>query len=147
MKENVLSTELIHHNGNIRIYSINIIHIQQLSLTMELKLESSSQDVLSKPIHHTLYSYTRTDHKQDKNDPSLLSTSACVSASTSAFVFAFITLTLAWHHEVAITLASVGSLFVPHVSTSGGVSDCAVVTLVRTKSMASASVHDPLASG
>ena len=72
--------------------------------------------------------------RHPKKSSILFNTTACIAASTSLFVFASITLTLMKHEPAGNpnTLASVGRRVVPHLLTSGGVLELAVVTLVRT---------------
>ena len=68
-------------------------------------------------------------------------------ASTSPFVVAFITLTLARHPLLPTTLFSVGSLLVPQVVTSFGVLLLALLILVKINLKLDALEQLPLVEG
>lgn len=87
-------------------------------------------------------------HTHEKKElPILFNTNSCVDASTSPFVVAFITLTLAKQPDVATTLLSVGRRVEPQVLTSGGVDDVAELIRVNTNLKADAWEQLPLAFG
>ena len=86
-------------------------------------------------------------HAQVKIEESFFNTTACVLASTSPFVVAFITLMVAKQLLPPTVFFSVGSLLVPQVVTSFAVPLLGLLILVKTKWKAEALVQLPVVEG